>query len=349
MPNNNRGGTGWTTPVLLGAVIGPALQLQQPVLWDWPVYASLSGLAVVIGLGSAKFMEKNRWPAAAILMTAALLAFSLCGWRAAVFAAHRLDPALEGRDVDVIGMVAAVPQRNDGSLRFRLEVESATTGGVQVRLPRQLYLGWYAGAMPGARDIMEWYRQASDLRAGERWRMTVRLKAPHGASNPHGFDFELWLWEQGLQATGYVRAGPHDAPPRRIGDTWWHPVERARQTVRDAVFEHVADRKTAGLLAALIMGDQAAIDRADWDIFRATGVAHLMSISGLHITMFWRGRHSTRPWPVESCWRRRIRFSAAGACRRSARCGCSRPSVRCDCRAATGLGLKCGCWPARWW
>jgi competence protein ComEC len=40
------------------------------------------------------------------------------------------------------------------------------------------------------------------------------------------------------------------------------------------------------VVAALVTGDQRAIERADWDVFRATGVAHLMSISGLHITMF---------------------------------------------------------------
>jgi len=40
------------------------------------------------------------------------------------------------------------------------------------------------------------------------------------------------------------------------------------------------------VIAALVSGDQSAIERSDWDIFRATGVAHLMSISGLHITMF---------------------------------------------------------------
>jgi competence protein ComEC len=40
------------------------------------------------------------------------------------------------------------------------------------------------------------------------------------------------------------------------------------------------------VLAALAIGDQAAIDREGWDLFRDTGVAHLMSISGLHVTMF---------------------------------------------------------------
>ena len=116
--------------------------------------------------------------------------------------------------------------------------------------------------------------------------MTVRLKAPHGASNPYGFDYELWLWEQDLQASGYVRAGPRDPAPQRLARTVWHPVERWRQQVRDRIFERVGQRQYAGLIAALVVGDQNAIERADWDVFRATGVAHLMSISGLHITMF---------------------------------------------------------------
>jgi len=59
----------------------------------------------------------------------------------------------------------------------------------------------------------------------------------------------------------------------------------------------------AGLLAALVVGDQAAIEHGDWEAFRATGLAHLVSISGLHITMFawaavalvgWMWRRSER-------------------------------------------------------
>ena len=136
--------------------------------------------------------------------------------------------------------------------------------------------------------------------------MTVRLKAPHGSSNPHGFDYELWLWEQGVQATGYVRAGPHDAPPLKLsGSGWAYPVERARQSVREAIYARIDSRQLAGVLAALVMGDQNAIERTDWDVFRATGVAHLMSISGLHITMFaWAASLL-----VGGLWRRSARLT----------------------------------------
>jgi competence protein ComEC len=74
-------------------------------------------------------------------------------------------------------------------------------------------------------------------------------------------------------------------PPALLSATWRHPVERAREAVRDAVFARVPDRAQAGVLAALVTGDQGAIDRAGWDVFRATGVAHLMSISGMNVTL----------------------------------------------------------------
>ncbi|MEO5669725.1 MAG: DNA internalization-related competence protein ComEC/Rec2 [Ramlibacter sp.] len=288
---NTRGG--WMAPVLAGAVLGTALQLQQAALWGWEVYAA----AVVAAIGLVAGAGARTIP---LIAAATVIAFSLCGLRSEHFLAQALAPELEGRDIAVVGVVAAMPQRNETGLRFRLQVESASIGDRPVRVPAQIQLGWYGAPVPDATGALEFQRQAADLRAGERWRMTVRLKAPHGNSNPHGFDYELWLWEQGLQATGYVRAGPRDTPPERFATTWRHPVELARQSVRDAVFAHVADRKTAGLLAALIVGDQNAIDRADWDIFRATGVAHLMSISGLHITMFaWAAA-----WLVGMLWRR---------------------------------------------
>ncbi|HEY0883989.1 MAG TPA: DNA internalization-related competence protein ComEC/Rec2, partial [Ramlibacter sp.] len=275
----------WITPALAGAVLGPALQVQQPALWDATAYAALGLLGMSL-LAGAGWWRGGRVGWAIVLLAFALAGFAACGWRADRFLARGLDPALEGRDLVVTGIVAAMPQQHEAGLRFRLEVESATAGGAPVRLVPLLSLGWYGGVAPGGSGLMELQRLPAPLRAGERWQLAVRVKAPHGNSNPHGFDYELWLWEQGLQATGSVRAGPRDPPPLRLAVTWRHPVERWRQEVRDAVYAQVPDRPIAGVLAALAVGDQHAIERADWDVFRATGVAHLMSISGLHITMF---------------------------------------------------------------
>jgi competence protein ComEC len=242
------------------------------------------------------------WQLSGAFLAMLLLGTGLAGWRAAVYANGALDPALEGRDLLVTGVVSTMPQRNEAGLRFRLEVETALLAGQETHLPPRMDVGWYGGAFsagpavlagadsalpgePGA-VLVGLNRLPADVRAGERWQMTLRLKAPHGSRNPFGFDYELWLWEQGVQTTGYVRASPRDPLAVRLAQTWQHPVALARQTVRDQIYARVEQRQFAGMIAALVVGDQNAIERADWDVFRATGIAHLVSISGLHITMF---------------------------------------------------------------
>ena len=275
-------------PGLLGLVLGTALQLQQRELFALSAYVYSGLLALFLWVLLKHKKPAIHWRMGWVLVALAVLSFSVTGLRATVFLNQSLAPPLEGQDVTVVGVVSAMPQRNESGLRFRFEVESAQARGKPVSLPPSLHLGWYSGVFGGANTDMpaELQRQPAALEAGERWQLTVRLKAPHGSSNPFGFDYELWLWEQGLQATGYVRVGPKDPAPLRLDQTGQHPVEWARQQVRDRIFAQVTDRHQAGLIAALVVGDQNAIDRADWDVFRATGVAHLMSISGLHVTMF---------------------------------------------------------------
>lgn len=320
---------------LLGWVLGVACQLQQVNLWDVDAYqaaAVLAGLGALLWWGTPQTIHQaapraaKRWRhlarLGAALLLAAMAAYGVTGWRASAFAATTLQPALEGQDIRVTGVVLSMPQVGDEALRFRFAVDSAQHLGQTVRLPPQLLLSWYGGGgvwrTPDAASAPNRPAAWSALQAGDRWRLTVRLKAPHGARNPHGFDYELWMWEQGVQASGYVReTAPHseaqadpqvaDGAPVRLSSSWSHPVERARQAVRARIEARILDRQRAGLLAALVVGDQSAIDRADWDVFRTTGVAHLVSISGLHITMFawlasllvgrlWRAsvRHSPR-------------------------------------------------------
>jgi len=279
---------------LAGTVAGAALQLQQAALWPAPAYAAVA-LGAVAGLGLLRRLRPG--PRIAFLpamLCGIALGLAAAGLRAGMHLSDALPAWMEGRDVEVVGVVAQMPRRNAAGQQFRLDVASGRwpAGGPDApapRLPPSLALGWYApGTWAGSQDA-DAAAPLPAVHAGERWRFTVRLRAPHGTLNPHGFDYELWLWEQGVQAAGTVRAGPRDAAPERLDGSraaLRRPVERAREAVRDAILERVADRQRAGVVAALVTGDQAAIDRADWDIFRATGVAHLMSISGLHVTMF---------------------------------------------------------------
>jgi competence protein ComEC len=274
------GGKQWArraTGMGLAWLLGVGLQLHERELMPLAVYQALllaALLAVAIGW---------RWPRVRVLWIVAALAAGLgmSGWRATVRLADQLPAAIEGQDVQLVGVVASLPQRSAAGLRFRFDVESALLHGQPVAVLAKVSLGWYVG----------WHEDGGlsepqlALRAGQRWRFTVRLRQPHGNLNPHGFDYELYLFEQGIRATGYVRASDR-AAPALLEASAGRPVDRLRQRVRDAIDAHVRDPRAAGVLAALAVGDQSAIEREDWQLFRNTGVAHLMSISGLHVTMF---------------------------------------------------------------
>ncbi|MDM0046155.1 DNA internalization-related competence protein ComEC/Rec2 [Variovorax dokdonensis] len=304
----------WPFVGLGGFVAGSALQLQQAALWHWAAYVALvlAG-ATCIGtvIRARRLATRRAWLVA--LIGGAALGAGLAGVRGCAFVATALDPALQGRDLLLTGVVVQMPTPFEGGLRFRLDVDDGPAG-----VPPRIALSWYAsqdrrwGSDEEAAPTGMAAAPPVDMpRAGERWRLPVRLKAPHGSFNPYGFDVELWAWVQGLQASGYVRSAAGAAPERLSSAGWSHPVEQAREHVRDAIAARVSDARMAGVLSALAVGDQAAIDRADWDLFRATGVAHLMSISGLHVTLFawmaggavgWLWRRSRRlmlRWPAQ--------------------------------------------------
>ncbi len=256
--------------------LGISCQLLQARLWSVWVYAA----AAVLGL-AWWWLGRRARPLSSLSW--ALLGWALAGLHASAMP-EPIRPELEGRDLDVMGQVQAMVQNQDSGLRFRFAIEQAKLDGRAVEVPRQIYLGWYSAS--SASSTEEQGQGPAHVQPGERWQLRVRLKAAHGHINPRGFDYELWLWEQGIRVTGYVRQGRADPAPVRLAQTGQHPVEWLRQRVRDRLLDALASQPAAaGVLAALVTGDQAAIDRSAWDVFRATGVAHLMSISGLHVTM----------------------------------------------------------------
>jgi competence protein ComEC len=247
---------------------------QQAVLPDW------TGSAIVLPLGVlALAAKRRRYRAVAILCGVAFCVLTGFFWAAAVShwkLASQLPLEWVGRDVVIEGVVADLPQHFARGGRVRLDVVRVITPGAQV--PRTVMLNWYEerGPQPG---------DAPALHAGQRWRLTVRLQRPHGNYNPHGFDVERSLLERGVRATGYVRPVP---PPRIIADFDFAPgyaIARLREEVRERLLRALPGAPYGGVIVALTVGDQQAIAPAQWTVFTRTGVNHLMSISGLHITM----------------------------------------------------------------
>jgi competence protein ComEC len=220
---------------------------------------------------------------------------------AAALAQSRLADVLphewEGRDIQLVGVVAELPQAHESGARFAFDVEQVLTPDAVV--PKRISLAWYK---EGGRSTSA-EAGPPQINAGERWRLTIRLKRPHGTLNPHGFDFEQWALERSIRASGYVRKSDENIRIEQMVNRPAYQVERLRQEVRERFLAIRPDHAYTGILVALAVGDQRAIPREQWQILTRTGVNHLMSISGLHVTMvsglifslvygLWRMSHS---------------------------------------------------------
>jgi competence protein ComEC len=269
------------TPALISFALGVLLLQLQPQLPS-AGWLCIFPLALLISILRPK----------ALIPMAFALGFCWGLGMAHLRLADRLAPELEGRDLAVVGVVASLPATSERGVRFELEPEQA-----EARLPQRILLSWY-GSASAEEDAAT---PAAAVHPGERWRLRVRLRRPHGSFNPHGFDYEAWLLERGIGATGYVRGrgellGSRNAVQDRI--------EGIREAVRDRFKQVLGETPASGILAALAVGDQRSISAEEWRLFNRTGVTHLMSISGLHVTLV----SGLFAWLAAALWRRSARL-----------------------------------------
>jgi competence protein ComEC len=250
--------------------------LPSSAVRGWALWLALAG-CVAAGLASRR--TGWWWRSLRVLLTtlvAIAAGWSFACWRAEIRLADTLAAEWEGRDVLVTGVVASLPQDFERGLRFVFEVEQSGAAPV----PRTISIAWYRGFRDGDEHAVP------EIHAGERWRLTVRLKRPHGNVNPHAFDYEGWLLEQGIRATGYVRPAEGNARLDAFVPGVMTMVERSRETIRERFRHALPEAPYAGVLVALAVGDQRAISPALWRVFARTGISHLVAISGMHVTMF---------------------------------------------------------------
>ena len=266
--------------LLLGFASGVGLlqtRAALPSAWFFFLLLAIAVLAAWLGRRATRTSARG----ASRLACGALLGFLWAALFAQHYLASELPRELEGQDLHVTGVIDSLPYRFERGLRFNFTVEQASdAGGAPQQLPPRLALSWYSeprGPQPPA------------LQAGERWQFALRLKRPHGNANPDGFDYEAWLLEQNLRATGSVRgdAAPGSANRRLAAfvPSFAAVVERSRGWLRVRIERVLRGQPYAGVIIALVIGDQRDIGQADWKVFTRTGIGHLVSISGLHITM----------------------------------------------------------------
>lgn len=261
----------------LAFLIGVCLVQTRAAVDGWAVAGAVAlVMAVMLRIALARGLARQptlprlaQIALGAAIALAAAVAWS--AWRAELRLADELRGDLEGVDVVVNGRIAGLPQALDQGWRFDFEPDAGQDG-----VPQRVLLSWrQEGAEEGVLPAMP--------QPGARWSFAVRLRRPHGFVNPGGFDYEAWLLERGIRATGHVRK--HAVRLEGGAGSWMQRVHRVRAAVRERLLAAMPGSEYGGLMVALAVGDQGGIPTGDWEVFRRTGVAHVISISGLHIAL----------------------------------------------------------------
>ncbi|HYG46962.1 MAG TPA: ComEC/Rec2 family competence protein [Allosphingosinicella sp.] len=244
-------------PVGLG--LGTAAWFALPDIRAWTAFLLL---AAALALAPLALAPGTRWSRAlSIFCLAAMIGCGNIWWKAERVAAPVLtqpraaefDAAVESFQRlparDVVRLVVRPAAGSSLPPRLRVNVDSA-------KAP--------AGLDPGAVVRLRGY-----------------LMPPAPAALPGAYDFARAAWFQGIGGTGRVTVVRLVAPP---GDQGW----RARLAVaRQSLADHIRARLPGGpggIAAALATGDQGGIPEADAEAMRRSGLAHLLSVSGLHLT-----------------------------------------------------------------
>lgn len=202
-----------------------------------------------------------------ILIVSVLLGFLWALTHAYLNLYPALDKSLEGIDLEISGQVVSIPTHYPRSSRFEFSIHSArtTSNGETVTVPKKVRLNWY-GNVPS-------------IQLGEIWQLRVRLKRPWSYANPGGFDYEKWLFEQVIRATGYVRSkGSNELI---YATSLLNPTYYLRASLNQKLER--AEGKNAAVIKALVLGERGQMDPKRWQTLTQTGTNHLLAISGLHV------------------------------------------------------------------
>lgn len=201
-----------------------------------------------------------------------LLGFSWSVLHAHVSLSDQLDPSLVKKELRVTGTVEGLPTKRFGNWQFGFRIDTAQLDGKEVELPAKVRLTWY--------------RSRAQVNAGDQWQLSVKLKPPAGRLNPGLFNRETWMYANGYGASGYVL----DRPQNLKSATW--PLTESVHVLRGKVKDRLAEQtqtlpysQASAVLLALTIGDKTAISKDLWELFRVTGINHLVAISGLHISL----------------------------------------------------------------
>ncbi|PKR87626.1 hypothetical protein CXZ10_17995 [Pleomorphomonas diazotrophica] len=259
--DDGRGFLWWPVAVAVGAAFYFAPTSEPPV-----IALAVAGLGMIASL-TLVLRRSSVWQFPAILAGLVCLGF-LHAALVTYLAAHPVFPF--ERTVTLRGHVVAVEDRGKGAARLLVrpaEMDPPSRDGLPPRIRVTT-----RGVVPAP---------------GEAVVMLARLAPPPPPPLPGGYDFARVAWFTGIGASGFtygaVKPWP-EAPPPGIWLTALSSIETVRTKAAGRI-RAALPGDTGAIAAALIVGDRAGISDATNEAMRIAGVSHVLSISGMHMSL----------------------------------------------------------------
>ncbi len=271
---------------LLGVCLAQQWQAIPELIWYF--FALL-----IAGVLTALRWRQRHWRCFFLALVALIMAMLWVGWLAQLRLQDRLPAHEDNKVTRVEVLVSDLPTSASDGVRFTGILQDPVAPG----LPRKVMVFWPSGCLQGC---------VNQVKPGQRWRMALRFRQPSARLNFFGMDGQSWMFQQGVRASATVRG-----KPLQLQETnQWQPmiwIESVRHRIRQRLHRLLGDARQAPVLVALAIGDQQGVAREDWEVFNLTGITHLVSISGSHVTLIAALGAAVIAWVYRRLrWRKRL-------------------------------------------
>jgi competence protein ComEC len=264
---------------------------------SWWMAAGVAFLAAGI-----YFARRRKWLGASLALGAFFLAGALHMQMRGP--ASPLDTSLQpfayGDAVEIAAHVTRdgrVREAAAGEVRQSIDVETeeiVTGDGTHIPIHSGVRLGLYGARTIGSAFSSDPIPAASAMhlfRYGERIRLPVKLKLPRNFRNPGAFDYEGYLASNGIAALGSAQVEDVEILPGLVGSR----IELWRTRIHSSIIAKVQalwPPPQAALISAMLIGEEAFIDRDTRIDFQRSGTYHILVVSGMNVTIlafvtFW--------------------------------------------------------------
>ena len=229
--------------------------------------ASTPLLLLLLALGLLVLL-KWRWTLPVLFLFAGL---AWANWSFSQHWQHQLPADLEGQSLALIGRVVGLPASTAEQTRFTFLLTSAQLLSSSAVEP---------AVLPGSLVNLVCYRCPFEIMPASEWQFTARLKRPHGYASWGAFDYEQYLFRHQVVARGYLRLNEAN----RLLAANDSSVDSMRWRIRQSLAPFLDDSQVGvAMIAALMIGDKSWLSHSQQSALQASGVSHLIAISGLHV------------------------------------------------------------------